>query len=255
MTSLSPALNASRRLSPPPLNAAADLAPPGACEGLRETLRRALLPWSLDDELLDAWASLGQERRVLTDEVLVSSQCQADRLWLLLDGVVRVGRYDRQGGWRQSRLLEAGRWIDVSSAWLGGMYLEDVLASQPARACCFDVADLLALSSRPGGGRQALASTLLALQSRELVRWMDQGQQRVLHDATARAAAWLVEQQEQQGLRIQLRERKKYIASQWGVAPETFSRVMRQLESLGLIRMQGYEVEVLEPAQLARLAG
>ena len=51
-----------------------------------------------------------------------------------------------------------------------------------------------------------------------------------------------------------LGERKRDIAAQLAIAPETLSRLMRQLKIKGLIDVQGYTVRLLAPDQLRLLA-
>ena len=73
--------------------------------------------------------------------------------------------------------------------------------------------------------------------------------------ASNRIAAYLMEQV-QLGDKPSLRlpDRKQAIASRLSVAPETFSRTLRQLQESGMIRVKGYQIEVLDMKGLGRLA-
>jgi len=73
-------------------------------------------------------------------------------------------------------------------------------------------------------------------------------------DADSRLAAWLHRHLEGAQTQLHLRERKRDIAAQLGMSPETLSRKMRQLSHLGLIEVRGYQVRVLDSAGLERLA-
>lgn len=53
---------------------------------------------------------------------------------------------------------------------------------------------------------------------------------------------------------VSLKERKRLIAAQLGIAPETFSRVLRQLREHGLIAGSGKLLNVLQPLALQSLA-
>ena len=53
---------------------------------------------------------------------------------------------------------------------------------------------------------------------------------------------------------VALSERKRDIASQLAITPETLSRLLRQLSRKGLIYVMGYTVKVLDVAALRRLA-
>ena len=78
-------------------------------------------------------------------------------------------------------------------------------------------------------------------------------------DATARLAHWLRRHCEplpgQAGQRLfRLHDRKRDLASQLAITPETLSRLMRSVSSQGVIEVAGYCVRVLDPAALERLA-
>ena len=54
---------------------------------------------------------------------------------------------------------------------------------------------------------------------------------------------------------VVLSERKRDIAAQLGITPETLSRLLRSLTRKGLIEVVGYNVHVLDLPALRRLAG
>jgi CRP-like cAMP-binding protein len=53
---------------------------------------------------------------------------------------------------------------------------------------------------------------------------------------------------------VRLHERKRDVASQLAITPETLSRLMRSFSRQGVIEVSGYNVRVLDPPALARLA-
>ncbi len=81
---------------------------------------------------------------------------------------------------------------------------------------------------------------------------------RLAKDAEARCAEWLLshaETSEQGGCKVQLQQRKRAIAAQLGIAPETLSRVLRHLRELRLISGSGRTVDLVDPIGLRTLAG
>ena len=80
-------------------------------------------------------------------------------------------------------------------------------------------------------------------------------------DAEARCARWLLDHagpvdQAQQGvMSVLLNQRKRMIAAELGIAPETFSRVLRHLRERSLISGSGRNLTVLDPLGLRTLAG
>ena len=81
---------------------------------------------------------------------------------------------------------------------------------------------------------------------------------RLAQDAESRCAQWLVarlERTEHGAARVTLQQRKRLIAAQLGIAPETFSRVLRNLRDNGLISGSGNVLQVLRPEALQQVAG
>jgi CRP-like cAMP-binding protein len=78
-------------------------------------------------------------------------------------------------------------------------------------------------------------------------------------DAEARCAEWLLRHaelaSEAGSLSVMLRQRKRLIAAQLGIAPETLSRVLRHLREQSLISGSGRVVNLVDPGGLRSLAG
>jgi len=78
-------------------------------------------------------------------------------------------------------------------------------------------------------------------------------------DAPSRLAQWLsqrcqpVDGHSGQGV-VKLSERKRDVASQLAITPETLSRLMRSFTRQGVIEVSGYLVRVLDTAALGRMA-
>lgn len=81
---------------------------------------------------------------------------------------------------------------------------------------------------------------------------------RLAKDAEARCAEWLLshaEESDKGGCSVHLQLRKRAIAAQLGIAPETLSRVLRHLREMRLISGSGRVVDLVDPAGLRNLAG
>ena len=80
----------------------------------------------------------------------------------------------------------------------------------------------------------------------------------LVKDAEARFADWLLRHAQTLdggGMALQMRERKRNIAGQLGIAPETLSRILRHFRELGFISQSGSSVQLLNPHGLAQRAG
>ena len=81
---------------------------------------------------------------------------------------------------------------------------------------------------------------------------------RLAKDAEARCAEWLLRHAkpgDKGALAVPLEQRKRLIAAQLGIAPETLSRVLRQLRERSLISGTGRMLHVIDPGGLRMLAG
>lgn len=81
---------------------------------------------------------------------------------------------------------------------------------------------------------------------------------RVAKDAEARCAEWLLrhaESSDKGGCSVKLLLRKRMIAAQLGIAPETLSRVLRHLRERSLISGSGRVLNLVDPGALRSLAG
>jgi CRP-like cAMP-binding protein len=81
---------------------------------------------------------------------------------------------------------------------------------------------------------------------------------RLTMDAQARCADWLLhhaQSGERESLAVQFTQRKRQIAEQLGIAPETLSRILRDLRERGLIKGRGRVLSLVDPGALRMLAG
>ena len=81
---------------------------------------------------------------------------------------------------------------------------------------------------------------------------------RLAKDAEARCAEWLLRHARPADtgcMAVLLQQRKRLIAAQLGIAPETLSRVLRHLRERSLISGTGRVLNVIDPGGLRQLAG
>lgn len=200
-------------------------------------------------------APLARVRRLTAGQAVFRQGEPACSLVALLQGDAALGRMDAQGQFRTERHLCGPAWLDASAAWLGAPRAHDARALGAATLLEFDADDLAeALEQAPG-----LATQFVRVLASE-VRTLTRHAQALMHqDAPARWAGWLqahcqdVPGAPERGL-VQLTLRKRDIASQLAITPETLSRLMRSFTSQGVIEVAGYTVHVLDRARLAALA-
>lgn len=149
--------------------------------------------------------------------------------------------------------LEPG-WLDATAAVLDLPAAMDAVAETPVQ---LRAVPLQAFRAALIDVRAPLGSVLLDVahahrQQTELAV------SRLAKDAEARCAEWLLRhaQNSEQGVcSVQLQQRKRLIAAQLGIAPETLSRVLRNLRERSLISGSGRTVNLVDPLGLRSLAG
>jgi CRP-like cAMP-binding protein len=72
-------------------------------------------------------------------------------------------------------------------------------------------------------------------------------------DAAGRVAAWLLAQAGA-STEVRMADRKRDVAAQLSISPETLSRTLRQLADRGVLAVQGYRIGLLDRVELLALA-
>ena len=168
----------------------------------------------------------------------------------VLLGVMSEGRMAHQLG-----AVEGPCWLEPAAALLGLPQAVDALAETSVELRYVPVPQFLAeLQVLP-----ETAQDLLMDLARSQRQQTEMAVSRLAKDADARCAEWLLRHAasvDQTGsLTVKLTERKRTIAAQLGIAPETFSRVLRHLRERQLISGTGRLLGLPNPQALRDLAG
>jgi len=165
-------------------------------------------------------------------------------------GVVQQGVMAHQLG-----VVEGPFWLEAASGLLGLPHAVDAVAETPVQLQYVPLTDFVTeVNSLPAASRNLL--TDLAKAQRQQT---ETAVSRLAKDADARCAEWLLRHAQTDGqaggMAVTLTERKRTIAAQLGIAPETFSRVLKHLRDRKLISGGGRVLNLLDLTGLQSLAG
>jgi CRP-like cAMP-binding protein len=186
--------------------------------------------------------------------VLLRRSESADGVVFVESGSVALGLMI---GGAMSHLLgtvEGPFWLEASAAILGRPSLVDAIAQTRVTTHRLP---LPAFRSWLGGMPE---SAQVLLRDIATAHWQQSelAVSRLAKDAEARCAEWLLRHAQtsaQGSVAVMLQQRKRLIAAQLGIAPETLSRVLRHLRERSLISGSGRVVQLVDPGALRALAG
>lgn len=238
-----PSLAAAGRNSAPGLRRE----PGGAMDDVRLAWKSVFGPEPLAPELTEQLLVISNPCDIAPGQLVLSHLSLARSLCLLVNGDVGLGVAVADAPFHPERSVRGPAWLDISSAWLGRAHALDAVAFSPVRVVNVSRGAYQTLMARHP---DLSLRTVLALAGQ--VHALTEATHDLMHkDAEARLTAWLLQRcvadpaEPNQAL-VKLGERKRDIASQLAITPETLSRLLRQLVSDGLIAVQGYTIGVLD---------
>jgi CRP-like cAMP-binding protein len=173
----------------------------------------------------------------------------------LLSGRVAFGVIDQGVLVHQLGVVEGPFWLEAAAPMLDLPHAVDIMAETPVTV---QAMPLNQFKNHLKNLTEPVHTLMLDL-ARAQRQQIEVAVSRLAKDADARFAEWLLRHaepaDEEGGLAVILRERKRLIAAQLGIAPETFSRVLKQLRDRKLISGAGRVLNLLDPLGLQSLAG
>jgi CRP-like cAMP-binding protein len=173
----------------------------------------------------------------------------------LLSGRVIFGVIEEGVLVHQLGVVEGPFWLEAAAAMLGLPHAVDAMAESAVRVQSMSLSQFKSqLKNLP----EPVLTLMLDLAKAQRQQ-IEVAVSRLAKDADARFAEWLLRHAEpadaQGSLAVILRDRKRLIAAQLGIAPETFSRVLKHLRDRKLISGGGRVLNLLDPSGLQSLAG
>lgn len=195
-----------------------------------------------------------ERRRVAAGTVLLKRGSTPGAVLHVESGRVALGLLEGEALAHQLGEVQGPFWLEATAAVLGLPIAVDAVAETEVVLRRIPQARFRqSLAALPAAARHVLHDVALAHRHQT-----ELAVSRLAKDAEARCAEWLLRHAkpgDKGALAVPLEQRKRLIAAQLGIAPETLSRVLRQLRERSLISGTGRVLNVLDPGGLRSLAG
>lgn len=197
---------------------------------------------------LAAIASLQTYRK---GQLIFTEGDEADALWVLLKGQVKIFKVGPDGREQVLRIVRAGESFAEAAALSRGQFPASAEATARATAVRFPAEGFLRLLDT----NPQLATNMIVALSQLLRGFAALVDALALRDVPSRLARYLLDA----SLRadsdtVVLDVRKTVLAARLGTVSETLSRALRRLRERGLIAVDGQRIALLDRAGLQRLA-
>lgn len=213
----------------------------------RAFLRQHHLFDRLPEAIFQEICCLAIHRRLEVGAVLFHQGDEADRFYLLLEGQITLTRVLPEGQEKLVEVIAPGQSFAEALLFSGSRnYPETANALKPSSLISIDGAHYRrVLEEQPKACLELLTSLSTRLSQR-----LNEIDTLALGNASRRVVRYLCQEQESPAGQIRLSVPKRMIASQLGIQPETFSRILHRMIDAGLIAMERRVIRVLDRPSL-----
>ena len=217
-------------------------------------LNKVFLFAKLDDAQIKRVEAMSHASLLADGEVLFQAGDRADSFYLVILGQIKLSRLSLGGNEKVIEIISPGHTFAEAL-----MFNES--PNYPVTATSMGRTEVLAFDNKAFLNllRESVDTCFrlmgdMSLRLKKMVKEIDD---LTLQSASGRVAGYLWgcwEEGKSMGNLITLKAPKGVIASRLSVKPETFSRILNNLSGLGLIRVEGGNIEVLDADGLYREA-
>lgn len=202
-------------------------------------------------EALHALAAVCRPIKRRKEEIIVHEGSPCEGFFVVTEGLVRVYKIAPDGRERTLHIVRPPHSFAEAAMFHAGGYPAFAAALEDSRVILVPREPFLRLlRDQPESSVRMFESLSMWMH-----RLLDQLETETFLNARAKLASYLLRELRRRPLkpgsaRIKLGAPKKDIASQLGMAPETFSRAQADLETSGLVLVAGREIEIPDPSAL-----
>ena len=213
-----------------------------------KALRKHHLFNRLPEDLLNEVSCLAIHRKLDSCEALFHQGDIADRFYLLLNGKVKLTRVLFEGQEKLVEVIHPGQSFAEALLFTGAKHY-------PVTCNALKTSNLISIDGwhyrRLLEEQPKICLDLLANLSIRLHQRLDEIDTLTVGNAGRRVVRFLCQEQDESGSdQIHLSVPKRLIASQLGIQPETFSRILHRLINAGLISMERRNIRLLDRTSL-----
>lgn len=220
-------------------------------------LRKVELFSTLEDGVLEELLALVAESEYLPGEVIVYEGMQAEAVYFVLKGKVKVYKLSAAGGQTLLNVFGPGDVLAEAVLFTESPYPATVEVMEPAVIGKLTTKKLERfITTHPG-----VALQLIRVLSKRLAFAQQQVHRLTQHDTLTRTASVLVllankyGVDTQKGVSIELNITREELAHFVGTTRETISRALSQLHREGLLNTRGRRISITDFPKLQRYAG
>jgi CRP/FNR family cyclic AMP-dependent transcriptional regulator len=223
---------------------------PGPLDEVRQML--AAIPYfsHVDEAVLDVIAKAAIRRTFEADQVVLMEGEPSAGLFVVQTGWLKSVKGSPQGREQVMRVVGPGEVFNAIGALASATNPGTVIALEPATVWILPRDHLLKfLQEYP-----SLSSMVVQALAGRVQHLMDQVEDLSLRNVEARLARFLLEEAQQGTVERKRWETQAELASRLGTVPNVLNRALRRLTEDDIIQMDRQHIQILDPAQLARIA-
>lgn len=218
---------------------------------MKAVLKQGPLLAALTDAQLDRVARRAHRIHLKAGESLFEQGDAADRFYLVVSGQIKLYRLSPNGDEKVVEIVTPGCTFAEALMFLHR-------PCYPVGAEALTAADLISIDARDFTEmlRESTETCFLLLgdlsqRLRGLLREIDELS---LHSATCRIAGYLLEASPEESEEFELPVAKQVLASRLSVKPETFSRIIKNLNESGVVTIKHSRVQIHDRPRLREIA-
>jgi len=205
----------------------------------------------LSREMREELARIAVERSFTRGQMVFSQGEEGRGFYVVVEGRVKVFKLSFQGKSQILNIVLPGEPVGEVAVFQGTSYPAYAQAMEDSRLLYFPRDAFVALIR----GNPSLALGMLAVLSKRLRRLAGLVEEISLKEVPGRLAAYLLRLVGDGGDReVRLKVTKGQLAEMLGTSPETISRSLARMSSMGLLEVKGARVKILDPDTLEELA-